>query len=109
MKRYFYSSKNKYNSFNYKFILKINYLRSYWLSNNKKFRATIDHNITINPINDLFFDLDLNETILEFKFSQNNEASFREFTHNKDLQIRAKKFSKYIQSFFMLESSGLIV
>ena len=108
LKRYFYSSKNKYNSFNYKFILKINYLRSYWLSNNKKFRATIDHNLKINPINNLFLDLDLNETILEFKFSQNNEASFRDFTHNKDLQIRAKKFSKYIQSFFLLESSGLI-
>jgi len=109
LKRYFYSSQNKYNSFNYKFILKINYLRSYWLSNNKKFRATIDHNLKINPINNLFLDLDLNETILEFKFSQDNEASFRDFTHNKDLQIRAKKFSKYIQSFFLLESSGLIV
>ena len=59
-------------------------------------------------INNLFLDLDLNETILEFKFSQNNEASFRDFTHNKDLQLRAKKFSKYIQSFLLLENSGLI-
>ncbi|MDB9941165.1 VTC domain-containing protein [Candidatus Pelagibacter sp.] len=108
LKKYFYSPKNRFNSFNYKFILKINYSRSYWISNNKKFRATIDHDLKINPINNLFFNLDLNETILEFKFPQKYEASFREFIHNKDLQIRAKKFSKYIQSFFLLENSGFI-
>ena len=108
LKKYSYSPKNRFNSLNYKFILKISYLRSYWISNNKKFRATIDHDLKINPINNLFFNLDLNETILEFKFSQKYEASFREFNHNNNLQIRANKFSKYIQSFFLLENSGLI-
>jgi hypothetical protein len=109
LKKYFHSPKNKFNSFNYKFILKISYSRSYWISNNKKFRATIDHDIKINPINNLFFNLDMNETILEFKFLQKYETSFRDFTHKRNLQIRAKKFSKYIQSFFLLEDSGLIL
>ena len=108
LKEYFYSPKSGFNSLNYKFILKISYLRSYWISNNKKFRATIDHDLKINPINNLFFNLDLNETILEFKFSQKHESSFREFNHKNNLQIRSNKFSKYIQSFFLLESSGLI-
>ena len=108
LKKYFYELKNKYNSFNYRFVLKVNYLRSYWISDNKKYRATIDQNLIINPINDLSFNLNLNETILEFKFLPEYESSFRDFYYKKNFNFRAKKFSKYIQSFNLLEDSGLI-
>ena len=108
LKKYFYELKNKYNSFNYRFVLKVNYLRSYWISDNKKYRATIDQNLIINPINDLSFNLNLNETILEFKFLPEYESSFRDFYYKKNFNFRAKKFSKYILSFNLLEDSGLI-
>tara|TARA_Y100000591_G_scaffold313585_1_gene319176 strand:- start:680 stop:1330 length:651 start_codon:yes stop_codon:yes gene_type:complete len=108
LKKYFYEEKNGFNSCNYRFVLNVNYYRSYWISDNKKYRATIDQNLIINPINNLSFNLNLNETILEFKFLPKFESSFREFYHKKNFNFRAKKFSKYIQSFNLLEDSGLI-
>tara|TARA_Y100000992_G_scaffold278495_1_gene224078 strand:- start:223 stop:912 length:690 start_codon:yes stop_codon:yes gene_type:complete len=108
LKKYFYEVKNRFNSFNYQFVLNVNYLRSYWISDNKKYRATIDQNLIINPINNLSFNLNLNETILEFKFLPKYESSFRDFYYKKNFNFRAKKFSKYIQSFNLLEDSGLI-
>lgn len=98
----------KYNNFNYKFVLKTNYLRSYWISDDKKIRATIDKNLNTSPIFDFSQKLNLNETILEFKFSPFNESFFRNFYFKKNLNLRSKKFSKYIQSFNLLEDSGLI-
>ena len=108
LKKYFYEEKNGFNSRNYLFVLNVNYNRSYWISDNKKYRATIDQNLIINPINNLSFNLNLNETMLEFKFLPKFESSFREFYHKKNFNFRAKKFSKYIQSFNLLEDSGLI-
>ena len=61
--------------------------------------------IDINKLNNFF---DLNETILEFKFSPNNENFFRNYFFKKNFNLRSKKFSKYIQSFNLLEESGLI-
>ena len=108
LKKYFYNEKNIFNSFNYKFILSVSYLRSYWISDDKKYRATIDQKLIINPIDNLSLNLNLNETILEFKFLPNYETSFRNFYFIKNFNFRAKKFSKYIQSFYFLEDSGLI-
>ena len=79
LKNYFFLENKKYKDFNYRFVLKTNYLRSYWISENKKIRATIDTNISTSPINDLNKKLNLSETILEFKFSQNNEFFFSKF------------------------------
>jgi SPX domain protein involved in polyphosphate accumulation len=109
LKKYFNCIDSKYNNFNYKFILKTSYLRSYWISNDKKVRATIDKNLKASPITDLSRKLDLNETILEFKFSPIQENFFRSFYFEKNFNLRSKKFSKYIQSFNLLEDSGLIV
>ena len=51
LKEYFHKVKFKSkNNFNYKFILKTNYKRSYWLSNNK-IRATIDIDINASSLN----------------------------------------------------------
>ena len=108
LKDYFFKENKRYNSFNYKFILKTRYLRSYWISGNKKIRATIDTNIKTCPINNLSRIFDLNETILEFKFSPSDESFFREFIFKNNFDIRTKKYSKYLQSFNLLENSGLI-
>ena len=108
LKRYLDANKNKVSNYNYKFVLKTNYIRSYWISSNKQLRATIDTNIktsSINKLNNLF---ELNETILEFKFHPNNEDYFRKFYSLQTFNFRAKKFSKYIQSFNLLDDSGLI-
>ena len=99
---------NKHNNFNYKFVLKTNYTRSYWISNNKKIRATIDIDINTSPANDLTRNLYLGETILEFKFDPINEIHFRNFFNKKISFLRTNKYSKYVRSFIELENSGLI-
>lgn len=109
LKEYFFNLKKKYNNLNYKFVLKTNYLRSYWISNDKKIRATIDTKLNTSPINNLEYKLDLNETILEFKFSHLYENNFRNLFFYNNLNLRAKKYSKYLQSFNILENSGLII
>ena len=109
LKDYFFIKNKKYKEFNYKFILKTNYLRSYWISENKKIRATIDTNINTSPVNDLSRKLNLSETILEFKFSPSNETFFRNFFYKKNFNLRSKKYSKYLQSFNLLEDSNLII
>ena len=88
LKNYFFLENKKYKDFNYRFVLKTNYLRSYWISENKKIRATIDTNISTSPINDLNKKLNLSETILEFKFSQNNEFFFRKFFQHKKFKFK---------------------
>ncbi|MDA7714368.1 VTC domain-containing protein [Candidatus Pelagibacter sp.] len=101
---------NKYidSNYNYKLILKINYKRSYFISDQGEFRATIDTQINTSPILDFNKMIGLPETILEFKFSQRSESYFRDFFSLRGLNIRSKKYSKYIQSFIALEESGLI-
>ena len=102
-------SKNKnMNNHNYNFILKTNYKRNYWLSNNGKIRATIDTEINTSPANNFLKIITLPETILEFKFSPDLEYYFRDFFSKQNLNVRSMKYSKYIQSFIALEESGLI-
>ena len=90
------------------FILKTNYKRNYWLSNNGKIRATIDTEINASPADDSTKVIQLPETILEFKFSPESEIFFRDFLSQKNLNLRSKKYSKYIQSFIALEDTALI-
>jgi len=100
---------NNINHHNHNFILKTNYKRNYWLSNNGKIRATIDTEINTSPANNFSQIIRLPETILEFKFSPSLECYFRDFFSLLNLNIRSKKYSKYIQSFIALEESGLII
>ena len=109
LKEYFLNLDKIHDNFNYQFILKTNYLRSYWISDNRKIRATVDTNINTSPINDLSRRLDLSETILEFKFSPSNETFFRNFFYKKNFNLRSKKYSKYLQSFNLLDDSNLII
>tara|TARA_Y100000022_G_scaffold45274_1_gene37880 strand:- start:1075 stop:1725 length:651 start_codon:yes stop_codon:yes gene_type:complete len=108
LKKYLLNLDKIHNNFNYQFILKTNYLRSYWISNDKKIRATIDTNLNASPINNLSRRLELNETILELKFSPSNEKFFRNLFIQNNFNLRSKKYSKYLQSFYILEDSGLI-
>ena len=108
LKEYLLNLDKIHNNFNYQFILKTNYLRSYWISNDKKIRATIDTNLNTSPINNLSRRLELNETILELKFSPSNEKFFRNLFIQNNFNLRSKKYSKYLQSFNLLENSGLI-
>lgn len=108
LKEYLLNLDKIHNNFNYQFILKTNYLRSYWISNDKKIRATIDTNLNASPINNLSRRLELNETILELKFSPSNEKFFRNLFIQNNFNLRSKKYSKYLQSFYILEESGLI-
>ena len=108
LKSYFYDLKKNCLSKNYLFILKTNYFRSYWLSSDKKIRATIDINLNASPINNPVSKLTLNDTILEFKFLSKEEENFRNLFHIKKINLRSKKYSKYLQSFHLLEESGLI-
>ena len=108
LQKYFLNLDQIYNNFNFRFVLKTNYLRSYWINNQKNIRATIDTNLSTSPINDLNRKLDLNETILEFKFSPSNEGLFRNLFSQNNFNLRSKKYSKYLQSFSILDDSGLI-
>ena len=105
------SNNNKYidTNYNYKMVLKINYKRSYFISDQGEFRATIDTEINTSPVLDFNKVIRLPETILEFKFSKNSESYFRDFFSLRGLNIRSKKYSKYIQSFIALEESGFII
>tara|TARA_Y100000816_G_C26100014_1_gene582784 strand:+ start:2062 stop:2718 length:657 start_codon:yes stop_codon:yes gene_type:complete len=108
LKKYFYNTNNKMMNDNYHFILKISYYRTYWISENNKIRATIDVGLKTSPINDLDKNFDLNDTILEFKFEPTEEKYFREFFWKNNLNLRAKKYSKYLRSFNILDDCGLI-
>ena len=109
LKEYYISHKDRYfKNSNYQIVLKTNYNRSYWLSNDKKIRATIDTNLSTSPYNDLKKVVELPDTILEFKYLPENEVYFRNFYNNIKSGLRVVKYSKYVKSFFELNNSGLI-
>ena len=109
LKEYYISHKDEYfKNSNYQIVLKTNYNRSYWLSNDKKIRATIDTNLSTSPYNDLKKVVELPDTILEFKYLPENEVYFRNFYNNIKSGLRVVKYSKYVKSFFELNNSGLI-
>ncbi len=110
LKNYFFlKNKKNMNNYNYKFILKTNYKRSYWISNNKRFRATIDIDINASSLKNFSKPIDLPDTVLEFKFSPKYESEFRNFFNFRSYQLRNQKYSKYVRSFLALENSGLVV
>ncbi len=99
---------NNFIGSNYQIVLKTNYKRSYWLSNDKKIRATIDTNLKTSPGYDLGKNIYLSDSILEFKYLPRYENYFRNFFKEIKSGLRAVKYSKYVRSFFELNSSGLI-
>ena len=57
-----------------------------------KIRATIDKNLQTSSANNPCKFFQLNETILELKFSPLNENYFRNLFHRKNLNLRSKNF-----------------
>ena len=109
LKEYYLSEKDKdFKDFNYQIILKTNYNRSYWLSSDKKIRATIDTNLFTSPYSNLNKVIKLPDIILEFKYLPKYENYFREFYKGIESGLRVVKYSKYVKSFFELNNSGLI-
>jgi len=108
LKEYFDKAKFKnINNFNYKFVLKTNYKRSYWLLSNNKIRATIDIDINASSMNNFSKPIYLGDTVLEFKFNPLHEKFFRNFFSKRFDHLRAQKYSKYVRSFLELENSGI--
>ena len=101
-----YLVQNRINEFNYNFVLKVSYERSYWISPDKKFRATIDTKINATTIKNDRKTISLPDTILEFKFIPNYELIFRNFINSKSSYLRVQKYSKYVRSFIALEAGG---
>ena len=94
--------------YNLQIVLKTNYKRSYWLSNNKKIRATIDTGLNTSPHLCLNRIIKLPETILEFKYLPEYEDYFRDFFKRFGSGLRVVKYSKYVKSFFELNNSGFV-
>ena len=85
----------------------IQYNRSYFELPNKKLRLTIDRNLKIfynYPTN----FIDLNKIIIELKYNTNQAAYVNNFIFENNLDNRNQKFSKYVNSFTELNTSGLI-
>ena len=97
---------NRINEYNYNFVLKVSYDRSYWISPDKKFRATIDTNINASSIKNENMPITLPDTILEFKLIPAHEISFRNFIRPRSNSLRVQKYSKYVRSFIALEEAG---
>ena len=93
---------------NFQIVLKTNYKRSYWLSNDKKIRATIDTNLNTSSFKYFGNLIYLPETVLEFKYMPENEIYFRNFFNNIKSGLRFVKYSKYVKSFLELNNSGLL-
>ncbi len=94
--------------YNLQIVLKTNYNRGYWLSNDKKIRATIDKNLNTSPHSSFNKIIKLPETILEFKYLPEHENYFRFFFKRFGSGLRAVKYSKYVKSFFELNNSGFV-
>tara|TARA_A100000164_G_scaffold377399_1_gene416486 strand:+ start:559 stop:1212 length:654 start_codon:yes stop_codon:yes gene_type:complete len=91
---------------NYIIVLKTNYKRSYWISNDKQIRATIDVDVNASNLSYPMSKINLPETILEFKFLPTNETKFRSFFNKNFEHLRSQKYSKYVRSFITLEEAG---
>ena len=87
---------------NYSPITSTHYYRHYFISKNKKIRATIDDQVFYRSINNFRINpLKKNDTnlILELKYDKIYDQYVREnFTSNNSLRI--SKNSKFINSFF---------
>ena len=87
--------------------LLVQYDRNYYELTNKKLRLTVDNNLKIyNKFPNNF--LKLAHTIIEIKFNVNNSDYVNKFVYRHKLNNRNKKFSKYVNSFILLNDSGLV-
>lgn len=89
---------------NIKQTIRNQYTRDYFEISNKKLRVTIDKNLKI--FNDDFNFLNLDDVILELKYSVDNSTYVNDLIYKYNFNNRNKKYSKYVNSFLIFNESG---
>ena len=90
-------------------VLTVSYSRDYYIDNKKKLRITFDENIKThqNFEGNFFKNLaKINNNILEFKYLLEDSNYVRQKMYNLNFNLRNQKFSKYVQSFMILNEMG---
>jgi len=90
-------------------VLNVSYDRDYYICTENKLRITFDQKITAHQDSEgkLFKNfVNLNNNILEFKYLDKNSEYVRDKMFNLNFNTRNQKFSKYVQSFMILNEMG---
>ena len=99
----------KITSLNLVQVLNVSYNRDYFIDTENKLRITFDQKITTHQNSEGKFYknfADVNNNILEFKYSNENSKYVRDKMFNLNFNVRNQKFSKYVQSFMTLNEMG---
>ena len=86
--------------------IQIQYEREYYISTNNKLRITIDRKIKV--CKDQKTMLQLDDVILEIKYNISDSDYVNQLILNYKLNNRNRKYSKYVNSFLILNESGLL-
>ena len=90
-------------------VLTVSYNRDYYIDNKNKLRITFDENIKThqNFEGNFFKNLaNIDNNILEFKYLLEDSDYVRQKMYNLNFNLRNQKFSKYVQSFMILNEMG---
>ena len=90
-------------------VLNISYDRDYYIDTENKLRITFDQRICAHQDSEgKFFKnfVNLNNNILELKYLDKNSKYVRDKMFNLNFNTRNQKFSKYVQSFMILNEMG---
>lgn len=90
-------------------VLTVSYNRDYYIDNKNKLRITFDENIRThqNFEGNFFKNLaNISNNILEFKYLLEDSNYVRQKMYNLNFNLRNQKFSKYVQSFMILNEMG---
>ena len=91
-------------------VLKIRYLRNYYISWCENYRATVDSAITVSDIYGNFNfgkSINLREDVMEYKYPSNKDSKFRQENFLKKNPFRLQKNSKYISGYLFLKEAGI--
>ena len=91
-------------------VLKIRYLRNYFISKCENYRATVDTGITVSDIYGNFKfgkDMYLKEDVMEYKYPSNKDSKFRKENFLKKNPFRLQKNSKYVSGYLFLKEVGI--
>jgi hypothetical protein len=105
----FVNSIFKITSLNLIQVLTVSYIRDYYLDDKDKLRITFDKNIkTHQNFQGIFFKnlAYISNNILELKYLLEDSDYVRQKMYNLNFNLRNQKFSKYVQSFMILNEMG---
>ena len=91
-------------------VLKIRYLRNYFISKCESYRATVDTSITVSDIFGNFNfgkKIYLKEDVLEYKYPSDKDSNFRKEIFLKKNPFRLQKNSKYVSGYLFLKEAGI--